>query len=191
MSKIQSFLNGTDVVVQIGDMPVMFCQMINFSDNIQNQMVHGMGDYGPMALEPLLYTGIQGGLRVMRYSDAVLSLANQNKPVGTSNNINQSLKQLSTDGNSLAFTSEFSPAMFLLSATFDIVIYAKTQANTENTKLGNNLAGAEPIYKIKDCMMARFSSGFNVGSLVSEDYQFIGRLLIDLKSEPTKENDNP
>jgi hypothetical protein len=148
-----------------------------------------MGDYSAIANDPLMITGGGGTMRVLRYSNAALGLQGQTGLDGRKlnaqveqavNKIKSALRPKGQDGNSLAFSSSFSPAQLLLETTFDISCYVRTSATEKKL-----------AYVLKDVIMTGWSISFGVGGLANEDYSFICRLIQDVTAEPDKLNNNP
>jgi hypothetical protein len=191
MAHLPTFLNGTECLIEIGNpgVKVAEAQMISFQEQVSNALTFGMGDYGAITNEPLLYTGSGGSIRILRYSDTALQLQDKK---GLNNNllvtavaqqgnvIHAADIKGSQDGNSLAFTTSFSPAHLLLESTFDIKIFVRTGPST-----------AEPLYILHDCIMTGWSLAFAIGSQASEDYSFICRMVESVTAEPNKATNNP
>lgn len=188
--RMANFLNGTECVIEIGNPPIKVAelQMINFQEQVSNTLVYGMGDYGAISNEPLLYSGLGGSMRILRYSDTALELQGKNGLNGNAlvtavqqqgNSIHAADLKSGQDGNSLAFTSSFSPAHLLLETTFDIKVYARTGASKEL------------LYILRDCIMTGWSLGLAIGSTAAEDYSFICRAIESQTAEPDKANNNP
>jgi hypothetical protein len=189
MSNLPVFLNGSEVLVEIGGVPVVECQAISWQDSVNNQLSFGMGDYSASSNEPLMITGGGGTVRVLRYSSAALALQGQTGLDGRKltsavqqqvNTLRAAVVPAGQDGNSLAFASSFSPAQLLLETTFDMKVYVRTSATEKKL-----------AYVLKDCIMSGWSLSFAMGGVANEDYSFICRLIQDVTAEPNKLTNNP
>jgi len=181
-----SYLNGTEIIVRVQGIDVMECQSITFQEQVSNQLMFGMGGYSAITNEPLQVTGLGGSLRVLRYTTRDVN-ALKGKPALGKNpaalNYNVELKHTEksldliansspeiADGNSLAFTTSFSPVQLLLEKTFDIEIWLRSGDSTKQRHL---------IHTLQNCIMGGYSIGFNAGAVSTEDYTFICTAIID------------
>lgn len=181
MSQLPTFMSGANLTIVIDGIEIAYCEALNFSDNMANTMVYGIGSYGPHAIEPLQYSA-QGSLRIIRYSDTVKGdfQKKEGKPDNISEDKNKTkAKSDSSEGNSLAASSQqFSPANLLLTSTYDIYVYER--GKDDNMKTAS--------FILKDCRTTALSCSFTPGQTVSEDYQFLCRLVQDAAAEPNKKN---
>jgi len=185
-NKIPVFLNGSELVVEIGRVPVAVMQAISFQEAVSNQLAFGMGDYSALANDPLQIQAVQCNMRLLRYTKAAMALCGKtaldqrkftNSVKQQYNNLSDSAVPEAQDGNSLVFTASWSPAALLLEATVDIKVYTRVSATDKRH-----------THTLHGCIANGWSIGFSVGAQASEDYSFICRMVQDLQAEPDKVN---
>lgn len=184
-NKLPSFLQGSVLVIKIGNRTIAYCNALSFSDQMDNTNVYGIGSFSPGAIEPLAYNA-QGSISIQRYSDYALkgTATSPAKPKKLAAGISET-RPTSTDGNSLADLQSFSPALLIIQSTFDIDVYTRTAASSTKQE---SEAGLKHTFTLRDCRMTSMSMSFSPGQLIAENYSFICRLVQDMSSEATKNN---
>lgn len=185
---LPSFLAGSQLIIRIGNRPIAEAVAMSFQDNMDNAQVFSIGSTGPSAIEPLMYSA-SGSITITRYSDIVLKNPNIANPANVFNTIQGSTPPLVTgttikqsDGNSLAEVQYFSPALLMLSSTFDIDVYTRTlPGGAQNIGQGLFLT-----YKIVNCRISSLEFNFTPGQLVNETYAFLAQQVMEVESEANK-----
>lgn len=174
-SQLAKGLNGSECVIRIGDRVLAYGSSINFNEDFANQVIGAISSSGPLALEPVQYSGGSGSFTITRY-------AVQDAPALAPGVSNPQLAANATDAKDNSFLSRnaFSPARILMDNTFDIIIESK----------GGPGKSATVEYKLVDCLLTNYSIGFNPGGISSENVSFECRLVVDPGAEPNKENNN-
>jgi hypothetical protein len=176
----QTFLTGTQCVIELGGLQIATAQAINFSENLANQFVTAMGAFGPIALEPLQY-GASGAMTIQKYSDDVLkgfgAPESDKKPHTLQDAKNPLSKRL--DGNSLNFYEYSSPLHMMTATTFDIKIKAKSSPTS-----GYDVV----LFILRDCRITGYSFGIQANGLVSENINLFIKSVQEPEVEPLKNN---
>jgi len=172
--KLNPFLNGSQVVIKVGNQDVALAQSINFSESIPAQLIHALGDYEPLLNEPMLHNGVSGQIRIISYSDYVIS-DSKAIPEGTrlgqwEGSKNVIKKSDTADGNSLITKCSFTPELLLLSSTFDIDIYVRTGSTAELKK----------VYVIEDCLVSGANFSLQAGSPMQAVYSYLGCRIVEV-----------
>lgn len=200
--KLPSFLNGSAVLIKIGDVYVAYCQDLRFSRNMANVPVRGIGSYSVHTLEPVDFTA-SGTMSIVRYtSDSFRLLKDENiyekdsaqnivmengqpkvaPAVRTNTPANLASAQMdkNRDGNSLLSPYAFDPRRLLLSETFDIDVYQRGADNNTGV-FGAMATKAETshIFQFKDCRLTGYSFSFVPGQLLTENVSFVCMQIID------------
>lgn len=190
--KLPSFVNGSAVLIKIGDVYVAYCQDLRFSRNMANVPVRGIGSYSVHTLEPVDYSA-SGSMSIMRYTTKIIEgTTDQSSPsrkvtgqtLLPANLQSVTLDKNSTtgigrDGNSLLVPYAFDPRRMLLSATFDIEVYERTPDATGQL-IGAISAGAgAKLYTFENCRLTGYSFSFAPGQILSENVSFLAQRIID------------
>jgi hypothetical protein len=77
-----------------------------------------------------------------------------------------------TSGNGVIDINHFNPVNLLLSATFDINVFAREQVVDADGKFASILS-AKPVYVLQNCRLTNYSFSFQPGSLLFEDMSFV------------------
>lgn len=186
--QLPSFVNGSAVLIKIGDVYVAYCQDLRFSRNMANVPVRGIGSYSVHALEPVDYSA-SGQMSIMRYTSKIIEGGDGKLPRSgellpenlQAMTLDKGIANKSTgrDGNSLLTVNAFDPRRMLLSATFDIEVYER-QADSAGLLAGTTTGAAgELLYKFNDCRLTNYSFSFAPGQMLTENVSFICRRITD------------
>jgi hypothetical protein len=180
--QLPSFLSGSNVIVRIGDANMAYCQDLRFSRAVGHVPVRGIGSYGTLALEPVDFT-VNGSMVITRWF-GISGTDKTSAPEGIAGVKDTAFLER---GNTLFTKNTFNPAMMLLSASFDIVVYQKNiegAANLNavggsytNSSVASTVGGL--VYIIKDCRLTNYSFSFFPGQLLNENTTFVGRTIIN------------
>jgi hypothetical protein len=184
---IPSFLSSSKLVIRIGDIQLAYGSNLSFNHRMAVAPVGGIGSYNADALEPLQYTA-GGSFAVTVYnSEAITALKNAANAPGRVLNPASSPGTNGRDGNSMLLANNFSPAILMLSETFDIDVYERVGAgitiNNINTT-APSLDNVQAVYVLHDCRLTSYSITFTPGSLVQENIGFLC-ISIEDKTLPT------
>jgi hypothetical protein len=176
--QLPAFLNGSQLVIRIGDVQLAFAQALSFSDNMNHQAVGGLGAFSPHSLEPLQYIG-QGSIVVTRWSSALKAALAANGATNFPDPIQNAVTSTRRDGNSLLDGVQFNPRLILISTSFDIDVY---QRNKQHSK---DITASELIltYQLSDCSLTNYSFNFAPATLLQENVSFMCLRVIDIAAE--------
>lgn len=175
--QIAAFQNGSMLVIKIGNVTLAYCQSLSFNQNVSLTAVSGIGAFSASALEPTSFSA-GGSMRVVRWTkelfDGAKPAYDGQKP--TPDNIpSNKISDDFSSGNGLIDTNHFNPIQLLLSATFDIDVYART---TTASAVVDQL---KPVYKLTNCRLTNYSFSFQPGSLLFEDMSFVCTQVQDME----------
>jgi len=182
--QLPSFVNGSNILLRIGDVTVAYCQDLRFNRNMANVPVRGLGSYSTHATEPVDYSA-SGQMSILRYNkDIVYGNPDNNVPDRSltgellPENLQGATKSSDRDGNSLLTGHAFDPRRLLLSATFDIEAYERSANKlvADGTD-GSNFA--KLLYKFYDCRLTSYSFSFAPGQLLMENVAFLASYIQD------------
>ena len=190
--QLPSFVNGSAVLIKIGDVYVAYCQDLRFSRSMANVPVRGIGSYSAHALEPVDYSAT-GQMTITRYTSKVVEGGNgaparkfdktQLLPANLSGVVLETPKAdaAGRDGNSILAPYSFDPRRMLLSATFDIQVYERGAASAAEETVAGALSGktGNLLYTFQDCRLTNYSFSFAPGQILNENVSFICRFLKD------------
>jgi len=183
---LPSFVNGSNILLKMGDVTVAYCQDLRFNRNMANVPVRGIGSYSTHATEPVDFSA-SGQMSIIRYNKDIVY---GNTDTGVPNRQDDAKKALlpenlqgataskTRDGNSLLMPYAFDPRRLLLSATFDIEVYERTanKAAIDGTE-GVNTGGL--LYHFYDCRLTSYSHSFSPGQLIMENVAFLASYIED------------
>jgi hypothetical protein len=181
--KMPSFVNGSNVIIKIGDLNIALCQGLQFQRNVTNTPVRGIGSFSVHALEPTDYSA-SGSMSIMRYNNTILGGSGTDVPDRTAKRstlpevLSTATTSTKRDGNSLLTAYTFDPRRILLSTTFDIEVYERGYADDKGTLLNAKAM----IYKFHDCRLTNYSFSFAPGQLLVENVDFLCRYIEDVVS---------
>jgi hypothetical protein len=181
--RLPSYLNSARLVIRIGENTIAYATSLNFSDDMANVPVGGIGSFNFHTNEPVSYLG-RGSMVITQYSDKVynvlknLSTDKKNLP----DNLRQSKQnQEVRDGNSMLIKEYFSPVALLTQRSFDIEVYERS-ADGSLLELTTD-SGIGALYVLKDCRMTSYNLSFTPGQLLSEAISFLCLSVIDTQAE--------
>jgi hypothetical protein len=188
--QLPSFVNGSAVLIKIGDVYVAYCQDLRFSRSMANVPVRGIGSYSAHALEPVDYSAT-GQMTITRYTSKVVEGGDDAPKRNDANSqllpANLSGVKLETpkadvagrDGNSILAPYAFDPRRMLLSATFDIQVFER--GVDAGAVVAGSLSGTTGnlLYTFQDCRLTNYSFSFAPGQILNENVSFICRFLKD------------
>jgi hypothetical protein len=169
--KIASFLNGSMLVIRIGNVQLAYCQSLSFNQNMTLTPVGGVGAYNNHALEPVMFTA-GGTMRVVRWTTedwkdrTAGGTSTKTVPENLQGNSGILDTTTFTSGNGIIDKLHFDPLNLLLSSTFDIHVHGRQDASS-------NTISAKPLYSLIDCRLTGYSFSFQPGSLLFEDMSFV------------------
>jgi hypothetical protein len=186
--QLPSFVNGSAVLIKVGDVYVAYCQDLRFSRNMANMPVRGIGSYSVHALEPVDYSA-SGQMSIMRYTSKAIA-GGEGAPVRNEagsgllpDNLagvsldTSSDKTIGRDGNSILAPYAFDPRRMLLSATFNIEVYERKSDAANIGELSGTTG--ELLYTFEDCRLTNYSFSFAPGQMLTENVSFICRRIVD------------
>lgn len=183
---LPSFVNGSNILLKIGDVTVAYCQDLRFNRNMANVPVRGIGSYSTHATEPVDFSA-SGQLSIMRYNKDIVYGNGDTVPSRTQNedllpeNLQGATKSKTRDGNSLLMPYAFDPRRLLLSATFDIEAYERT-ANKGAIDGSEGVNAGKLLYKFYDCRFTSYSYSFSPGQLIMENLAFLASYIEDAQT---------
>jgi hypothetical protein len=188
--RLPSFLNSARLVIRIGDTTIAYATSLNFSDDMANVPVGGIGSFNFHTNEPVSYLG-RGSMVITQYSDKVYNVLKANNVKGLPSNLTAD-KQNSTedgvvattarDGNSMLIKEYFSPIALLTQRSFDIAVYERNGAG-EIANLNATASKVGALYFLKDCRMTSYNLSFTPGQLLSEAVTFLCLSVLDSQAE--------
>jgi hypothetical protein len=202
--QLPAFLNGSQLVVRIGQLQLALAQALSFSDNMTHQDVGGLGAFAPYAIEPTQYLA-QGSLVITRWSTALRDKITANlsalsgsglTPVSGNDLLPQPLKGAQTsvrrDGNSLLDGIQFNPRLLLLSTTFDIEVYQRSRNHTDISSNAKTLNDELFLtYVLKNCRLNNYGFSFAPATLLQETVTFLCLGIYDMSESDQKVNATP
>jgi hypothetical protein len=170
--KKPTFVTGLSSKIKLGGKTVAYAMDTSYVVNVDVVPVETLGRAEAAAIEPVNYT-VAGELTVVRYT-SVANGANINGTVINGNGLGN--LDFTSGGNAC---DHVNPGNLLLSQSFDLEIYQKTQ--TAPTAPGQLAATNEAVAyaTIRDCRFTRKSGGITKRGIYTERYSFVGILADD------------
>ena len=168
--KLPTFVTGANAKIKLGGKTFAYCSDVSYNIAVDVVPIETMGRYEAVTLEPVNYT-IAGDLSVVRYT----KIAGAAAMPGTAANGN-GLGNVDLGGNGAKGSHHFDPGNMLVSKTWDLEVYQKTQAAP--TAAGGLAATleSEKIITIRDCRFTRKSAGINKRGILVDRLSFMGIL---------------
>ncbi len=171
-SKKPSFITGANAKIKVGGKTFAYCSDVSYSVQIDTVPIETMGRYEAVTNEPVNYA-VGGDLSVVRYTQ----IAKDNNMAGANAGGNGMGKvDFTTGGNA---SHHFNPGNLLLSQTWDLAVFQKTQSGETAAGGTANVTDAVEFITIKDCRFTRMSAGINKRGILVDRYSYVGILMDD------------
>jgi hypothetical protein len=170
------FVTGANAKIQVDSKTFAYASDVSYNVSVDTIPVETMGRYEAIANEPVNYS-VSGELSVVRYTK-LAGGANMPGTNAQGNGLGNAAG--STNGKR---SDEFNPGSMLLSQTWDLAVYQKTEATA------GAIDSTQQFIKIIDCRFRNKTSGLNKRGLWVERLSFVGRLHQDDSFEVTNSGD--
>lgn len=180
--KKPSFITGANAKIKVGGKTFAYASDVSYQVSVDTIPIETMGRYEAVSNEPVNYS-VAGELSVVRYT----SVANTNNMPGTNkdgNGLGQHAYATAAKGS-----DHINPGNILLSETWDLSVYQKTQ--TVATAASGTATTAESVefITIKDCRFTRKSAGLNKRGILVDRLGFVGILADDESFDSSNSGD--
>lgn len=167
-----SFVTGANSKIKLGGKTFAYASDVSYQVVIDTVPIETMGRYEAVTNEPVNYS-VAGELSVVRYT----AIAKTNNMPGTSTNGNGLGAVTATTGGNMS--EHINPGNLLLSQTWDLAVYQKTQ--NAATAPGATAVTVEAVefITIKDCRFTRKSAAINKRGILVDRLSFVGILADD------------
>jgi len=170
--KMPSMVTGANAKIKIGGKTFAYCSDVSYNVSIDTIPVETMGRYEPVTNEPVNYS-VSGSLSVVRYT----SLASQqNIPGAASTGNGLGAVNYTTGGNA---ADEINPGNILLSTTWDLAVYQKTQSGPTAGGGTAQVTDAVQFITLTDCRFNRKSASLNKRGILVDSLSFVAILASD------------
>jgi hypothetical protein len=171
-AKKPSFVTGANAKIKVGGKTFAYASDVSYSVIVDTVPIETMGRYEAVTNEPVNYA-VAGELSVVRYT----SIAKANNMPGTNTGGNGLGKvDFATGGNA---SHHINPGNLLLSQTWDLSVFQKTQAATTAGGATATTTESDEFMTIRDCRFTRKSAGINKRGILVDRLSFVGILADD------------
>jgi hypothetical protein len=153
------FITGANAKIKAGKDILAYCTDVSYNITVQTIPIESMGKYEVHSNEPVGYA-VDGSLSIIRYTKR----AKTSKIDDVSDTGNKPQK-IETEGSG-NWNQMINPKELLLSETFDIEIFEKT----------NEEGGGNSVIKLEDCRLTRRGGSLNKRGVLVDQYAFVGIL---------------
>jgi hypothetical protein len=172
--KKPSFITGANAKIKVDGKTFAYASDVSYQVVVDTIPIETMGRYEAVTNEPVNYS-VAGELSVVRYTN----IAYDGGMPGTSQKGN-GLGNATFSSGSGNRSYEINPGNLLLSKTWDLAVYQKTQtsetAGGETASIDNALV---EFITIKDCRFTRKSAALNKRGVLVDRLSFVGILADD------------
>ena len=180
--KMPSFITGANAKIKVGGKTFAYCSDVAYNVSIDTIPIETMGRYEAVTNEPVNYS-VTGSLSVVRYT----ALAKQQNMPGTATNGNGLGEVNYTTGGNGSF--EINPGNILLSETWDLSVFQKTQSGAAAPNSTAQTTDAVEFITIKDCRFNRKSAALNKRGILVDRLDFVGVLAHDESFDSSNSGD--
>ena len=171
-AKIPSFITGANAKVKAGGKTFAYASDVSYQVAVDTIPIETMGRYEAVSNEPVNYS-VAGELSVVRYT----SIAKTNGMPGTNTSGNGlGAVNYTTGGNG---ADEINPGNILMSQTWDLAVFQKTQSGATAAGGVANVTDAVAFITIKDCRFTRKSAGLTKRGMLVDRLSFVGIIASD------------
>lgn len=181
-AKKPSFITGANAKIKVGGKTFAYASDVSYQVAVDTVPIETMGRYEAVTNEPVNYS-VAGELSVVRYTQ----VAKDSAMPGTNTGGNGLGKvDFTTGGNG---SHHINPGNILLSQTWDLAVFQKTQAAA--TAGGDTAVVTEAVefITIKDCRFTRKSAGINKRGILVDRLSFVGILADDESFDSSNSGD--
>lgn len=181
--KKPSFVTGANAKIKVGGRTFAYASDVSYQVAVDTVPIETMGRYEAVTNEPVNYS-VGGELSVVRYT----AVAKTNGMPGTNSTGNGlGAVNFATGGNG---AEHINPGNLLLSQTWDLSVYQKTQ-NATTTAGGTAVTTeAAEFITIKDCRFNRKSAAINKRGILVDRLSFVGILADDESFDSSHSGDD-
>lgn len=181
-SKKPSFITGANAKIKVGGKTFAYASDVSYQVAVDTIPIETMGRYEAVSNEPVNYS-VAGELSVVRYT----SIAKANNMPGTNQGGNGLGKvDFTTGGNG---AEHINPGNILLSQTWDLSVYQKTQNAVTGGGSTAVTTEADEFLTIKDCRFTRKSAALNKRGILVDRLSFVGILADDESFDSSNSGD--
>ena len=181
-AKKPAFITGANAKIKVGGKTFAYASDVSYQVAVDTVPIETMGRYEAVTNEPVNYS-VAGELSVVRYTQ----IAKDNNMAGANIGGNGLGKvDFTTGGNG---SHHINPGNLLLSQTWDLVVFQKTQAAPT---VGGDTAvvtDAVPFITIKDCRFKSKSANINKRGILVDSLSFVGILAHDESFDSSNSGD--
>lgn len=181
-SKKPSFVTGANAKIKVGGKTFAYASDVSYQVVVDTVPIETMGRYEAVTNEPVNYS-VAGELSVVRYT----AIAKQNNMPGANVNGNGlGAVNFTTGGNG---SEHINPGNILLSQTWDLSVYQKTQNAVTAAGTTAVTTEAAEFITIKDCRFNRKSAAINKRGILVDRLGFVGVLADDESFDSSNSGD--
>lgn len=171
-AKMPSFITGANAKIKVGGKTFAYASDVSYQVAVDTIPIETMGRYEAVSNEPVNYS-VAGELSVVRYT----GIANQNGMPGTNSGGNGLGQVNYTTGGNGGY--EINPGNILLSETWDLAVFQKTQTGATAAGGTAQVTDAVEFITIKDCRFNRKSAALNKRGILVDRLSFVGIIAND------------
>lgn len=181
--KKPSFVTGANAKVKAGGKTFAYAADVSYQVTVDTVPIETMGRYEAVTNEPVNYS-VSGELSVVRYT----SIAKTNGMPGAAAKGNGLGNVTATTGGTMS--EHINPGNILLSQTWDLSVYQKTQAAATAGGATAVTAEADEFITIKDCRFNRKSAQINKRGILVDRLSFVGIMADDESFDSSHSGDD-
>ena len=169
-----SFVTGANAKIKVGGKTFAYASDVAYTISVDTIPIETMGRYEAVTNEPVNYT-VNGSLTVVRYTK-IAGQAGMPSPETRGNGLGNAT--FATGG---VASDHFNPGNMLLSQTWDLQVYQKTQSSP-TTGGDTSVAATEESVEfitISDCRFNRKSATITKRGILQDSLGFVGILAGD------------
>ena len=170
--KMPSMITGANAKIKAGGKTFAYCSDVAYNVSVDTIPIETMGRYEAVTNEPVNYS-VSGSLSVVRYTSLA---AQQNIPGAATGGNGLGNVNYTTGGNA---ADEINPGNILLSTTWDLAVYQKTQQGATAGGGTAQVTDAVEFITITDCRFTRKSASLNKRGMLVDRLDFVGVLAGD------------
>lgn len=171
-AKKPSFITGATAKVKVGGKTFAYASDVSYQVTVDTVPIETMGRYEAVTNEPVNYS-VAGELSVVRYT----SIAKTNGMPGVAIGGNGLGAVTFTTGG--VASNHINPGNLLLSQTWDLSVYQKTQSAVTGSGGTAITVDAAEFITIKDCRFNRKSAAINKRGILVDRLSFVGIMADD------------
>lgn len=180
--KKPSFITGANAKIKVGGKTFAYASDVSYQVTVDTVPIETMGRYEAVSNEPVNYS-VAGELSVVRYT----AIAKTNGMPGTNATGNGlGAVNFTTGGNG---AEHINPGNLLVSQTWDLSVYQKTQAAATAGGATAVTTDAAEFITIKDCRFNRKSAAINKRGILVDRLSFVGLLADDESFDSSNSGD--